>query len=138
MEMVYAAEKIKELAAKPAGEDLLVKAEPGPGRFVGAVEAPRGILIHEYQTDEEGILTSANLIVATQNNYDAIDHSIAGIAGKYAGSGQDELLMSSVEFSLRCFDPCLACATHSAGRMPMEIRIRRNGEILRTIARGVE
>ncbi len=46
--------------------------------------------------------------------------------------------MSSVEFSLRCFDPCLACATHSAGRMPMEIRIRRNGEILRTIARGVE
>lgn len=138
VEMVYAAEKIQELAAKPAGDDLLVKAEPGPGRFVGVVEAPRGILVHEYQTDDDGVLTSANLIVATQNNYDAIDHSIAGIAGNYAGSGQDELLMSSVEFSLRCFDPCLACATHSAGRMPMEIEVRRNGETVRTIARGVE
>lgn len=138
IEMVHCAEKIQELASSPAGEDLLVQAKPGPGRFVGVVEAPRGILIHEYQTDEEGILTAANLIVATQNNYDAIDHSITGIASKYAGSGQDELLMSSVEFALRCFDPCLACATHTAGRMPMEILIRRNGEILRKVSRGVE
>lgn len=138
VEMVFAAERIQELAAKPAGDDLLVAAKPGPGRFVGVVEAPRGILVHEYQTDDDGVLTSANLIVATQNNYDAIDHSITGMASKYAGTGQDELLMSSVEFSLRCFDPCLACATHTAGRMPMEIQLRRDGEVIRTISRGVE
>jgi len=130
LEMVHCAERIQELAATPAGDDLLA------GRFVGVVEAPRGILIHEYQTDDDGVLTAANLIVATQNNYDAIDHSIAGIASKYAGTGQDELLMSSVEFSLRCFDPCLACATHTAGRMPMKVNIRRHGKTLRTLSRG--
>jgi F420-non-reducing hydrogenase large subunit len=138
IEMIHCAEKIRELAAEPAGQDLMVDARPGPGRFVGAVEAPRGILIHEYTADEEGILTGANLIVATQNNYDAIDHSIAGIASKYAGTGNDELLMSSVEFALRCFDPCLACATHTAGRMPMTLELRRNGETVRVLSRGVE
>lgn len=138
IEMVHCAERIQELAGTPAGDDILVEAKPGPGRFVGVVEAPRGILIHEYETDDDGVLTAANLIVATQNNYDAIDHAIAGIASNYAGTGQDELLMSSVEFSLRCFDPCLACATHSAGRMPMKVRIRRNGEIIRTISRGAK
>ena len=138
VEMVHTAEKIQELASTPAGEDLLVSAEPGAGRFVGVVEAPRGILIHEYRTNDDGVLESANLIVATQNNYDAIDHCIGGIASQYAGSDQDELLMSSVEFSLRCFDPCLACATHTAGRMPMEILVRRNGQVVRTISRGVE
>jgi len=138
IEMIYSAEKIQELASTPASGDLLVPAKPGPGRFVGVVEAPRGILIHEYVTDDEGILTAANLIVATQNNYDAIDHCIGGMASVYAGQGKDDLLMSSVEFALRCFDPCLACATHTAGRMPMEIEIRRNGKTLRTISRGVE
>ncbi|PIE53559.1 methyl viologen-reducing hydrogenase [Candidatus Fermentibacteria bacterium] len=136
IEMVHAAERISRIASVPAGDDIMIEAKPGPGRFVGVVEAPRGLLIHEFNADESGILTSANLIVATQNNYDAIDKSIAGIAGNYAGTGQDELLMSSVEFSLRCFDPCLACATHAAGRMPMKIQIRQDGRVLRTVSRG--
>lgn len=138
VEMVYCAEKIEELASMQIDDNLLVDAKPGPGKFVGIVEAPRGILIHEYEADEDGILTGANLIVATQNNYDAIDCAIAGIASKYSGSGQDELLMSSVEFALRCFDPCLACATHTAGRMPMVIELQREGKTVKTISRGVQ
>jgi F420-non-reducing hydrogenase large subunit len=132
IEMVHCAESIQELASGQIDDNLMVEAKPGPGKFVGVVEAPRGILIHEYETDDEGILTGANLIVATQNNYDAIDCCITGIASKYAGAGKDELLMSSVEFALRCFDPCLACATHTAGRMPMVI------ELQKTISRGVK
>ncbi|MCD4708199.1 MAG: Ni/Fe hydrogenase subunit alpha [Candidatus Sabulitectum sp.] len=138
IEMVYCAERIEELSAKGADENLMVGATPGAGTFIGMVEAPRGTLIHEYRTDDEGILTDANLIVATQNNYAAIDHCITGMASKYAGTGQDELLMSSVEFALRCFDPCLACATHASGQMPMVVEIRENGTIVRTISRGVK
>ena len=138
IEMVYCAEMIEKLASKGIDENILVEAIPGAGTFIGMVEAPRGILIHEYRTDEEGILTDANLIVATQNNYAAIDHSIAGIASKYAGTGQDELLMSSVEFALRCFDPCLACATHASGQMPMVIEVQKNGSHFRTVRRGVK
>ena len=134
--MMHTAERIGEIASQDIDDNLMVEAKPGPGKFIGMVEAPRGILIHEYVADDAGILTSANLIVATQNNYDAIDFGIAGIASKYAGTGQDELLMSSVEFAVRCFDPCLACATHTAGRMPMKVQIRRNGIIERTISRG--
>ncbi len=136
IEMMHTAERIGEIASQDIDDNLMVEAKPGPGKFIGMVEAPRGILIHEYVADDAGILTSANLIVATQNNYDAIDFGIAGIASKYAGTGQDELLMSSVEFAVRCFDPCLACATHTAGRMPMKVQIRRNGIIERTISRG--
>ena len=136
IEMVHCAERITALAAEGTDDNLLVKATPRAGTFIGMVEAPRGILIHEYRTDDDGILTDANLIVATQNNYAAIDHCIAGIASKYAGTGQDELLMSSVEFSLRCFDPCLACATHATGRMPMVVDVRKNGTTVRKIRRG--
>lgn len=135
IEMVHTAEKIKEIASMEMDDNLMVEAKPGPGKFVGIVEAPRGILIHEFIADDDGILTSANLIVATQNNYDAIDCAISGITSIYAGTGQDELLMSSAEFAVRCFDPCLACATHTAGRMPMTIEIRRNGVIERKISR---
>jgi len=135
VEMVYCAEKIKEIASQGVDDNLLVDASPGAGTFIGMVEAPRGILIHEYKTDDDGILTEANLIVATQNNYAAIDHCIAGIASEYAGTGQDELLMSSVEFSLRCFDPCLACATHASGNMPMILELRKDGTTIDKIRR---
>ena len=138
IEMVHCSERIKELAAQGADDNLVVEATPRAGTFIGMVEAPRGILVHEYKTDDNGILTEANLIVATQNNYMAIDHCIAGIASNYAGMGQDELLMSSVEFSLRCFDPCLACATHASGKMPMAVEVRKNGSTVRTFRREVK
>jgi F420-non-reducing hydrogenase large subunit len=47
----------------------------------------------------------------------------------------DQALLNAVEFSIRCYDPCLSCATHALGRMPMEIAVTRGGETLRTIRR---
>ena len=102
------------------------------------VEAPRGILIHDYTADDAGRITAANLIVATQGNYDAIDRSITGLADHLIGKNDDEKLMNGVEFALRCYDPCLACATHAAGRMPLEIEIRQDGRLVRNVARGEE
>ena len=91
-----------------------------------------------HELDSEGRIVAANLIVATQNNYDSIDNAIASIAGHFLPKQDDDLLMNGVEFAMRCFDPCLACATHAAGRMPMEISIRRGGEIVRTLSRRSE
>jgi len=137
LEMVHCAERIGELASEGVSGDLMVEAKPAGGRYVGMVEAPRGILIHEYEADDDGRLTAANLIVATQNNYDAIDHSITALASLFADA-DDNLLMNGVEFALRCYDPCLACATHTTGRMPMIIEVRQGGETVRTVQRGAE
>jgi F420-non-reducing hydrogenase large subunit len=106
------------------------------GRGVGHVEAPRGTLIHDYQIDENGIVRAANLIVATQQNYSLINRSIEQAALSHViGKPDDAALLNAVEFSIRCYDPCLSCATHALGRMPLEIAITRNGETVRTIGR---
>ena len=136
VEMVYCAERMATLPGQLKGDGALrVAAEPQAGRFVGAVEAPRGILIHDYTADASGRIVSANLIVATQNNYAAIDQALTQSARMYLPGGNDAVLMNGLEFSLRCFDPCLSCATHSAGRMPMKVLIRRAGKVERILTR---
>lgn len=136
VEAVSAAEKMELIAGSELGDGpLRTEVHPGAGRYIGMIEAPRGILIHDYTADENGRVVSANLIVATQINYDAIDRAITGLAAALTPSGDDEKLLNGVEFALRCFDPCLACATHSAGAMPIELEIRRGGERVRTVTR---
>ncbi len=138
IEMVNCAERINaiaggELGGGPVRVDVpTIKA----GRYVGVIEAPRGILVHDYTTDGDGRITDVNLIVATQNNYDAIDSAVEGLARHFLPENNDEQLLNGVEFAMRCFDPCLACATHAAGRMPMIVELQRGGELVRTIRRG--
>jgi F420-non-reducing hydrogenase large subunit len=139
IELMFAAERIAAIAGDElSGGPIRVECVPKAGRFVGAVEAPRGILIHDYTADADGRIVTANLIVATQNNYDAINHSLMQ-AGKFFLPQNDEnLLFNGLEFALRCFDPCLSCATHIAGRMPMKVIVRQSGAVTRTIARRQE
>lgn len=139
IEMLHCAERIAALAGEgpvdgPLRTDLPSLAD---GRFVGVIEAPRGILVHDYTTDDNSRVSAVNLIVATQNNYDAMDEAITGLARHFLPADNDAQLMNGVEFAMRCFDPCLACATHTAGRMPLEIELRQGGETLRTIVRRV-
>lgn len=139
VEMLHTAERIAAIAGGELGSGpLQVPAEARAGRYIGAVEAPRGVLIHDYGTDQEGKILSANLIVATQNNYDAIDGTITNIARHYLPRGDNNLLLNGMEFALRCFDPCLSCATHVFGRMPLEVQLYRRGERVDTIARRSE
>lgn len=136
IEMTYCTERIIEICGGELGDGpIITNASPAGGRFRGIVEAPRGILIHDYEADDEGKVTSANLIVATQNNYDAIDFAITALAKHFKQSGDDNILMNGAEFALRCFDPCLACATHAAGSMPMKIELRSNGKTFKVIRR---
>jgi F420-non-reducing hydrogenase large subunit len=138
IEMVHCAERIQAIASNPLqDEPLAVEVHPRAGRYIGMVEAPRGVLIHDYTADEAGLITAANLIVATQNNYDAMNTNIVNLARHFNGQKDENTLMNGVEFALRCFDPCLACATHAAGKMPMTVELRRNGRVVRTLVREV-
>ncbi len=138
IELVYAAERARDILRDPAlGGPTRVPVHFTAGRGVGHVEAPRGTLIHDYDIDDQGIIRSANLIVATQQNYASINRVIAQAAASHVvGKADDAALLNAVEFGIRCFDPCLSCATHALGDMPMEIAITRGTEVVRRITRA--
>jgi F420-non-reducing hydrogenase large subunit len=107
-----------------------------PDEGIGIVEAPRGTLIHHYKTDRNGIITEANLIVATVNNAAAICMSIEKAAKSLIKGGKvSEGLLNMVEMAFRAYDPCFACATHTLpGKTPLSIRIYNNkGDIIQTV-----
>jgi F420-non-reducing hydrogenase large subunit len=140
IELVHAAERMKELADDPEIADSNVRTIPTatPREGVGIVEAPRGTLIHHYQTDEKGIIQKANLIVATQNNAARISMSVEKAAkGLISGKEVSDGLLNMVEMAFRAYDPCLGCATHSLpGTMPLVVRLRsRSGEVVKVVRR---
>jgi F420-non-reducing hydrogenase large subunit len=105
---------------------------------VGVVEAPRGTLFHHYETDEQGLITKANLIVATQNNAGRIAMSVEKAAkGLIRGGKVDDGLLNMIEMAFRAYDPCNACATHALpGQMPLVLRLHdATGAIVREIRR---
>ncbi len=137
IELIYACEKAKQLLGDSAirGETRAPVAKFPGGRGVGHVEAPRGTLFHDYEIDDKGIVRSANLIVATQQNYAAINKTIAQAAESFVVGRGDGALLDAVEFAIRCHDPCLSCATHALGRMPLEVVVTRNGREVRRARR---
>jgi F420-non-reducing hydrogenase large subunit len=137
IELVYACERAKELLEhKDIWGETRVPVRFRGGRGTGHVEAPRGTLIHDYEIDEDGIVRSANLIVATQQNYEAINQSIMQAVATHVNDRADEGLLNALEFAIRCYDPCLSCATHAVGYMPLDVEIRRVGETVRQLRRG--
>ncbi len=142
IELLYAAERWVELASDPTITygDFRVVPTATPTEGVGCVEAPRGTLIHHYWTDERGILTRANLIVGTTNNYAPITLSIKRAAESFirAGTVVTEGALNRIEMGFRAYDPCFGCATHSLpGQMPLEVTIRdASGAPLKVLKRG--
>ena len=89
---------------------------------MGVIEAPRGTLIHHYKINDEGLITWANLIVASGHNNLAMNRSVLQVAKHYVkGSKINEGMLNRVEAVIRTYDPCLSCSTHAAGRMPLLI-----------------
>jgi F420-non-reducing hydrogenase large subunit len=142
VELLYAAERWVELATDPEITSPNVRAIPTatPTEGVGIVEAPRGTLTHHYWTDERGVVTKANLIVGTTNNYAPIAMSISKAASTLIKRGTvvTEGLLNRVEMAFRAYDPCFGCATHSLpGQMPLEVTIRdAGGEVVERLQRG--
>jgi len=128
IELLYAAERLLELATDPEITDPKVRNIPTekPTEGVGTVEAPRGTLTHHYLTDEKGIVKKANMVVGTTNNYAPISLAVKKAAQAVIRKGQpiSEGMLNRVEMAFRLYDPCFGCATHALpGRMPLEIRL---------------
>ncbi len=136
VEMLYAAERMVELVADPAiaSPDIRVIPTARPQRGVAVVEAPRGTLYHHYETDERGIITRANLIVATQNNAARIAMSVDKAARSLIRKGQvTPGLLNMVEMAFRTYDPCFGCASHALpGKLPLRVCIYDSGHVLRS------
>ena len=140
IELLYATERLQEIAADPVLVDPNVRTLPTakPEEGIGVVEAPRGTLIHHYKTDERGVITMANLIVATQGNAARMAMGVEKAAkGLISGKQVSDGLLNMVEMAFRAYDPCLGCATHSLlGEMPLEVTLRDpDGTIVRVLRR---
>lgn len=125
IEMLFSAEQIKTLIEDDdiEGTDLVVK---GDRRRVGigVIEAPRGTLFHHYEVGDDDLITMANLIVSTTNNNTAMNTAVRQVARQYLdGQELTEGLLNHIEVAIRAFDPCLSCATHALGKMPLEVTL---------------
>jgi F420-non-reducing hydrogenase large subunit len=143
IEVLNSAEMMARLAADDEISSPRVRNLPtgdlNPSGGIGSVEAPRGTLVHHYEADGRGVLTSVNMVVGTTNNHAAMAMSVARAARSLINGADDvdDGLLNQVEMSLRLYDPCLSCATHSLpGRMPLVVSLRdARGTLLRELRR---
>lgn len=126
IELLHSMEKIQILLSDPdlQGTDLVVKGERR-GEAVGIIEAPRGTLFHHYKVNEDDQVTMCNLIVSTTSNNEPMNRAVRGVAQEYL-SGKPEItegLLNHIEVAIRAYDPCLSCATHAMGKMPLTVEL---------------
>jgi len=126
IEMLHSLEMIGALL----NEDQVVEgavhaSEPGADGVrigIGMIEAPRGTLIHEYEIGEDDLITRCNLIVSTTHNNQVMNESVRAVAAEYFdGREVTEGLLNHIEVAIRAYDPCLSCATHALGKMPLVV-----------------
>jgi coenzyme F420-reducing hydrogenase alpha subunit len=136
VELLHCAENAVAMLDDPAILSPEVRTAPGAlvRHAVAHVEAPRGVLIHDYHVDANAIIESANFVVATQHNIASINTSIKDAASTLLG-GSDSDLLDGVEFAIRCYDPCLSCSTHRVGQMPLEVSLWQGGHNIRSARR---
>ncbi len=126
IEILHSAEKMKQLLNDPdLMEGELVTKGDKRLEGVGLIEAPRGTLFHHYKIGENDMITMANLIVSTTNNNQPMNEAVNQVAVKVM-TGKKEItegMMNAVEVAIRAYDPCLSCATHALGQMPLEFAV---------------
>ncbi|MDO8319674.1 Ni/Fe hydrogenase subunit alpha [Rhodoferax sp.] len=125
IEMLHAVEVITELLAEPAllsGDLVTTGVRQRHG--VGMIEAPRGTLIHDYEVGDDDLVTRCNLIVSTTHNNQAMNEAVRSVARDYLdGQELTEGLLNHIEVAIRAYDPCLSCATHALGQMPLDVTL---------------
>jgi NAD-reducing hydrogenase large subunit len=134
IEGLYATERVKELLQKDeiCGTELRASSSKYNEEGIGVLEAPRGTLFHHFWVDSAGTIKKANIIVATQNNNLALNRAVYLVAKDYVKADKlTEGMLNRVEVAIRCYDPCLSCATHAIGQMPLSIELlSHTGEVL--------
>jgi len=139
IEMLHSVEKAKELLhdTDMQGTDLVVTGERR-SEAVGLLEAPRGTLFHHYKVNEQDQVVMANLIVSTTNNNEPMNRAVQKVARDHlSGVEITEGLLNHVEVAIRAYDPCLSCATHALGQMPLVVEVLdASGNVLDRKAKG--
>jgi len=134
VEVLYGIEKIERILTDPLILDKHVRATAGVNRLEGAgqAEAPRGTLMHNYKVDENGLITWANLVIATGQNNNAMNRGVLQVAKHYIKDGKfSDGILNRVEAVIRTFDPCLSCSTHAYGQMPLVVTlVNAGGEVV--------
>ena len=126
IDILYGIEKIDQILTDPLILDKHIRATAGVNRLEGAgqAEAPRGTLMHNYKVDENGLITWANLVIATGQNNNAMNRGVLQAAKEYVKDGKfTEGALNRVEAVIRTFDPCLSCSTHAFGQMPLVLSL---------------
>lgn len=126
IEILFSVEKIEALLNDPAllGQNIRAKAMINQTHGIGASEAPRGTLFHEYWVNDDGLLLKVNLVIATAQNNLAMNRTVRQLAMQYLdGTKVTEGILNRIEAGIRCFDPCLSCSTHAIGMMPMHVQV---------------
>jgi len=129
IETLHAAEKIKELLGdEDIMGDELVREGVRRNEGVGIIEAPRGTLMHHYKVDDSGKITKCNLIVSTTHNNDSMNKAVSWVAQNVIDKQGEitEGMLNQVEVAIRAYDPCLSCATHAMGKMPLHLSVLNN------------
>jgi NAD-reducing hydrogenase large subunit len=117
---------IRELLDDPdiVGTDLMAERGQRVSEAVGVIEAPRGTLFHHYRVDDNDLVSFCNLIVSTTNNNQAMNEAVRHVAKEHlCGREVTEGLLNHIEVAIRAYDPCLSCATHALGKMPLEVEL---------------
>jgi NAD-reducing hydrogenase large subunit len=140
IEVIYGLERMERLLNEPDILSKHVRAFAGPNNpeGIGVSEAPRGTLIHHYKVDDNGLITWANLIIATGHNNLAMNRGVLQVAKHYVhGTKLSEGMLNRVEAVIRAFDPCLSCSTHALGQMALDVRLLGpDGELLDELRRS--
>lgn len=141
IEVLHSMEVIRELLDDPdlLDGDLMASGER-TGRGVGIIEAPRGTLIHDYRVGDDDLVTMCNLIVSTTHNNQAMNEAVRSVARQFLdGRELTEGLLNHIEIAIRAYDPCLSCATHALGRMPLDVVLQGpDGALVDHILRSPE
>ena len=139
IELLHCIEVIAQLLDDPdilSGE--LMAGGPRRRSGVGVIEAPRGTLIHHYEVGDDDLVTMCNLIVSTTHNNQAMNEAVCSVAREYLdGRELTEGLLNHIEVAIRAYDPCLSCATHALGQMPLDVAlVGPGGELMDRITRS--
>ena len=125
IEVLHCAEVIRSLLDDPdilSGERMTSGVRRRSG--VGVIEAPRGTLIHHYEVGDDDLVTMCNLIVSTTHNNQAMNEAVRAVARQHLdGRELTEGLLNHIEVAIRAYDPCLSCATHALGQMPLDVAL---------------
>lgn len=139
IDILYGIEKIEQILTDPLILDRHVRATAGVNSLegTGQAEAPRGTLMHHYKVDQNGLITWANLVIATGQNNNAMNKGVLQAAMHYVKNGKFTAgILNRIEAVIRSFDPCLSCSTHSFGQMPLILSlVSQDGELIDQVMR---